>query len=276
MDSIDSITIDDVKECHKYLLENSRGTITVSMPVSLDKKYKNEILESVKNLNPVQPNIIETLELYRPNKNTKVLTKENSNSQADIMEVFKFKNNDTIKEILTARLMNSILSGSSIGLFDTLREKEHLAYSVYSDINRVGDESEISLNILTTTDNKNIGEINYDNVKKSINGFNRQINELVNGNFTDKDLENAKRYLKASLLINEGADDKLSVLHSGMNSLHGIEYFNKLYNEIDSITKDDITNFAQNVFSSKPIYSIVASKDTLDANKEFFAKLEQN
>ena len=41
-----------------------------------------------------------------------------------------------------------------------------------------------------------------------------------------------------------------------------------------TITKDDIVNAAKNIFSQKPIYSVRASQATLDANKEFFDKLE--
>lgn len=30
--NLDNITLDDVKECHKYLLNNSRGIITANIP----------------------------------------------------------------------------------------------------------------------------------------------------------------------------------------------------------------------------------------------------
>ena len=37
----------------------------------------------------------------------------------------------------------------------------------------------------------------------------------------------------------------------------------------------EIVDFAQKVFSNKPIYAIVASQDTLDANKEFLDSLQK-
>ena len=46
--------------------------------------------------------------------------------------------------------------------------------------------------------------------------------------------------------------------------------------KLNKLTKQDIINIAQKVFSSKPIYAIVASKDTLDANKEFLDGLKNN
>ena len=58
-----------------------------------------------------------------------------------------------------------------------------------------------------------------------------------------------------------------------MNSKYGIDYKNKLYALIDNMTRDDVVDFAERIFKNPPIYSIVASQDTLDANKEFFNSL---
>jgi predicted Zn-dependent peptidase len=49
---------------------------------------------------------------------------------------------------------------------------------------------------------------------------------------------------------------------------------NKIYNEIDNITKQDVIDCAKKIFSNKPIYAVVASKDTLDANKEFLDSIK--
>ena len=187
--------------------------------------------------------------------------------------MFKFKRDNTLKSKATGAIMNSILSNSSIGLFNVLREKEQLAYSVHSSIDGIGDEGELMLNILTTTDNKEIGEFSYDNLQKSINGFNKQINALLSGDFTEKDLNNAKLQLKSSLLDNEGAQAKLEAVRSGLNSKFGVSYYNQLYSEIDSITKEDVIAFAKNVFNQKPTYAIAASSDTIKNNEEYLKKL---
>ena len=271
--SLDSITIADVEDCKNYILENARGVVTANLPMGDKENCKSDVINAGKNLKKVKPNKVQILEMYSENTKPQVLTKANNNSQADIMQVYKFKCDNTLEEVVLGKIANSILSNSSIGLFDNLREKQHLAYSVFSDISREGDLGEISCNILTTTDNKEIGEYSYDNVKKSIDGFTTQIEELKNGKFTDKDLENAKLAMKAELLNDEGTNAKLRSLDSGLNSKFGIDYKNQLYSMIDGITKENITNFAERIFKNPPIYSIVASQDTLDANKEFFEEL---
>ena len=273
MNNLDNITLDDLKKCHKYMLENSRGIITANIPES-HKEVKNEIISQARKLKNVLPNKKITEQIYTPNTEPKVLTQVNNHSQADIKQVYKFKYNNGVKETMLGAITNSILTNSSIGLFNILREKEHLAYSVYSSITRDGDCGEISCNILTTTDNKEIGEISYDNVQKSIEGFHRQINELKNGKFTDADLENAKLTMKASLLGKESTLDKLQSVKNGLDSVHGITYENKLYNVIDSITKDDVINYANIIFKNPPVYAIAASKDTLNYNKEYLESLE--
>lgn len=107
-----------------------------------------------------------------------------------------------------------------------------------------------------------------------IDGFNRQIAKLKAGEFTDKDLENAKLAMKANLLNTEGSSKKLDTINLGLNSKYGITYANKLYNEIDTITKQEIVDFAEKIFRNPPVYSIAASKDTLENNKDYFKTLE--
>ena len=127
---------------------------------------------------------------------------------------------------------------------------------------------------MTTTDSPDMKS--YDNVKKSIDGFNRQIGKMVNGEFTDEELKTAKMNLKRSLLEqNDMKQDKVMNLSDTMlNSQSGAFSANRMYELIDTITKEDIVNASRNIFSQKPIYSIRASQATLDANKEYLEKLE--
>ena len=271
---LDSVTIEDVQNLHQYILNNSTGTISINCPAN-NPNMKPRTIKAFEDFMPVKEYNYMRNEVYTQNNTPIVLTKEKAASQADIAQVFKFRFEDNTKERAMMEIMNTILSSSSIGLFNTLREKEHLAYSVYSNIDRLGDCAELSCHILTTTDNKDIGEISYENVQKSINGFNRQIGALLNSDYTDDDLESAKRIFKAKLLNKEGTPSKLNALNSGLNSLEGLDFENQLLNEIDNITRADIDAFARKAFSNPPVYSIVASKDTLEANKEYLQNLEK-
>ena len=277
LDALDSITTEDVIECHKHLLNNSSGIITANTPINNDSNATEAyIIEAFSRLPNVKSNNFKQIDYFRKNDSVKVITKSNSNSQADILEAFSFESSDDIKEGVVGELMNSILNSSSIGLFDNLREKENLAYSVHSEISKTGNRGEILLNILTTTDNKEIGEIKYENIQKSIDGFNNQIKELLDGKFTEDDLESAKKILKSKLLNNESRVEKIGIVNKGLNSKYGIKYINEMYSQIDTITKNDIMNFAQKAFCNKPVYSILATEDTLKANREYLDQIKNN
>lgn len=274
IEGLKTLTIEDVRRLHEYIINNSKGTITVNIPEK-HPEFKDIVKESFKTLNNVKPYNYVVKNCYTPNNNSVVLKEAKDVSQADISQTYKFNITNSLKEDITLKLMNSMLSSSkSIGLFDSLREKENLAYSVGSDYDKNEDIGEVTLYIKTSTDNKETGTKTYDNLQKSINGFHRQINMLLDSKYTDADLENAKRTYKSILLSNESTFNKLSAIEAGIYREEGLDYLNKKYEIVDSITREDIDKMAKKVFSQKPVYSIVASEDTLNYNKEFLNTLE--
>ena len=138
-----------------------------------------------------------------------------------------------------------------------------------------GDCGEETLFILTSTDNKDTGAASYDNLQKSINGFNRQIGKLLNSEYKDSDLETAKRTLKADMLNNESVISKMASLAATMELDEDLTYDNRRFEMIDSITREDIDKMAKKVFADKPVYSIVASQDTLDYNSDYLSKIAE-
>ena len=201
LNSLEKLTLDDVKLLYNDLLNHSKGVFVISAPFKDNKNLQNDAFKSISKFKPVKcfDNNYKP-ELYKPVEKTKVLTDTNNKNQAEILMAYKFKVNQNIKDNVAIRLLNTILGGNaSSRLFMDLREKEKLAYAVTSGLNLSDMKSGIlTCSILTTTDSNGIKQ--YDNVQKSINGFNRQIRELIAGNFTEQDLENAKRSMKANLL----------------------------------------------------------------------------
>ena len=171
--------------------------------------------------------------------------------------------------------MNTILGGNpSSRLFTDLREKQKLAYHVKSNYETNDDIGLLTLKIKTTTDNKETGEKSFDNIQKSIDGFNKHIEKIKNEKVTDEELNNAKLSLKNSLLnASHTPHGKTMSILTGMDSPYGISLDNQLFAEIDKITADDIYNAANYIFAGKPTYSILATEDTLNANKEYFENL---
>ena len=276
LEGLETLTIDEIRYLHKYIIQNSVGTITMNIPEN-NPGMADEGIMSFEKFQKVKPFENKKDYVYKKNEYPVVLTKAKNNSQADIKQVYKFKIEDSPKERVIINLLNTILSSSqSIGLFNNLREKEQLAYTVYSNYEKTGDCGIVSLNILTTTDNKETGEFSYDNLQKAINGFNKQVGLLKASKYTDEELENAKKILKANLLNKEGVSEKLDTLTSGMDSDYGVFLQNIAFDEIDKITRADIDYYANKIFSQQPIYSIVATRDTLDFNSDYLIGLEND
>ena len=276
LNSIDSVTLDDVKALHKFIMENSQANIVVSAPFSKKSELKQIVFNEIAELPEVKPKNCDVKEIYKPQDELKVLTDVHEKPQAQIVKAYKFPINQNLKDEISLNLLNTILGGNpSSRLFQDLREEQKLAYSVRSNLALTGDVGVMSLSIGTTTDNKETGEVSYDNLQKSINGFNKHIELITKEKVSEKELQNAKLTLKNHILsMNETNSGKNESLQSGLISPYGLEQVNQVLKIIDEITVDDIHNAANYIFAGKPVYSILATENTLMENKEFLKTLQ--
>ena len=278
LQDLDSLTLDDIKHLYNSILQNGKASIAIAAPFDRNPELNNILFSNLNKFKPAKEfNVTPLPDVYAPTEKTKVLTDIDYKNQAEIVEAFKYRVNQNIKDKTTIALLNIILGGNpSSRLFSDLREKEKLAYHVRSNYENVDNIGVFTLKIGTTTDNKETGEQSFDNVQKSIDGFNRHIEKIKTEKVTDEELENAKLSLKNSILnSNHDSGDKAINLLSGLKSPYGLSRENQLFDEIDKITPDDIYNTANYIFSGKPTYSIVATENTLKANKEFLENLEK-
>ena len=272
---LDTLTLDDVKYTYYALLNNSNAITSIAAPYKDNPNLKNNIFRNISSLQPVTPYEIITREDFEPIQETKVLTDTDTTNQAKIVMAYKYRNTGNIKDIVTLNLMNYILGGSpSSRLFNDLREQQKLAYSVNSKLSKENTTGVIKLAIGTTTDNKDTGEQSFENLQKSINGFKEHVNKIKTEKVSEQELNSAKLALKNTILSStEKTFGKNAEILAGAGGYYGPNITNKLLEEIDKITADDIYNAANYVFKGKPLYSVVATQDTLDFNKEYLDKL---
>lgn len=276
---LETLTIDDVKALYEYTIKNGKGELSISAPFERKPELNKILFNTLGEFKTVKPHYTRELQdVYKPVEETKVLTDTDFKNQAEIIEAYKFKINQNIKDRVTLELLNTILGGNpSSRLFSDLREQQKLAYHVRSNYETNNNIGLFTLKIGTTTDNKETGEQSFDNVKKSIDSFNRHIKKIKTEKVTEEELNNAKLSLKNSILnSNNTPFGKIMSLIQGLESPYGISKENQLFNEIDKITADDIYNAANYVFSGKPTYSILATEDTINANKDYLKNLENN
>ena len=276
LENLDKVTLDDVKNLYAEIMSKANGSFVISAPLKQNSQILNNVFEQISNCPRVNTFAPELYDDYQPVQTAKVLTDTHNKNQADIMMAYKFKVNGNIKDTVSLELFNTILGGGpSSRLFNDLREKQQLAYSVRSYLGNSHNSKVLVLSIGTTTENKDTGEISYDNVQKSIEGFKHHINKLKTEKVSQEELESAKLSLKDSLLTqNQSGRGKCAVLEGSLNTPYGITRENQVLDMIDKITVDDIYNAANYVFSGQPTYSLVATENTLKNNEEYLKSLE--
>lgn len=273
--SLDDVTLDDIKNLHYEIINKSVGSVVVSAPFEKMPELKNIVFENFSQLPKINEPKILFKDIFKPITETKVLTDTHPKNQAEAVECFKFKVNKNMKDEMAIKLLSEILGGgTSSRLFNDLREEQKLAYWVRSSYNNHDNIGTFALSIGTTTEDKEAGITSYDNIEKSINGFNKHIQKLLNEKVTEEELEAAKLKFKDSLMsIKEGQERKTNRIIDSINGFYGEGEINKEFAMLDEITTDDIYNAAQYIFKNKPTYSIIATPDTLENNKEFLNSL---
>jgi len=274
---LETVTLEDVKNLYSHIMNSAQGHFVVSAPFSRKPDLKDIIFNEINKFQTVQKAQPYLLDNYKPIEETKVLTDVYAKNQAKIVEAYTYKTNGNLKDKIAIKLMNNILGGgSSSRLFNDLREKQQLAYSVGSVTHNIDNIGIIKLNIGTTTENQSTNEISYDNIRKSIDGFNKHIQKIKTEKVSEEELENAKLHYKNIILsMNETSSDKTASLMGGVGSFYGPLEDNEVLKIIDEITVDDIYNAANYVFKGKPIYSILATENTLKANEDYLKTLVQ-
>lgn len=266
LDSIDTVTLPEVKGFYDYIKNNAMAKAVFTAPFAKNPSIEKNLLNKLStDLGTFKAFTLEPFNSYEPVSQDKVVTKTEPRNQADILQSFKFKTNFNPKDQASFRVMNTILGdGPSSRLFNDLREKQKLAYRVESGLDFVGNTGIMSLGIKTTTDDKAAGIQQYCNVQKSLDGFKNHIEKLKTELVTPDELEAAKLRIKTKLLNSiESSASQTEVLNNSKESYEGINSLNENLKLIDEITAQDVKNAANYIFGGASVVSILASEDTV-------------
>lgn len=273
---IDSLSLDDIKEFYMEMLKNASSTCVATIPY---EKYP-QIMQSLINYQSI--NNVQFKEaapklspIFTPNPKPSVICDTDNLNQAQIYQTYQFPLSGNIEDEIKFELLNTILGGTpNSRLFGDLREKQNLAYSVSSSVQSFENTGILTLRIGTTTDHKEQGVQEFDNVRKSLEGFKKHTNLLQKELVSDEELESAKMRLKQNL-IEQCQNPMMETDLLAMNILepYGIKRIDKYFEAIDSISKEDIKKTAKFIFSYNPTVSILASEDTINSQIKYLKTL---
>ncbi len=257
LEDLENITVENLTEHYNNLIQNSKMDIFISG--DFDEKYIKEIILNNQNIQKLRPRI----ENYILNNELteKKQTPENVNEITETMDVTQGKlvigmdvNADCDKLQFKTLLYNIVLgSGANSLLFQNVREKESLAYSIKSLY--VKQKANIFIR----------AGIEIPNFEKAVRLIEEQLEIMKKGEFSDNDLASAKEYVKAGIVAIETEQDTGIVYYIGQEISKTDTTLEEYLKNIEEITKQDIMEIAQNI-KINTVYFLKNEKEEADAN----------
>lgn len=143
--------------------------------------------------------------------------------------------NNPIRKYATS-IYNIILGGSANSkLFQNVREKASLAYTASSNYIRVKD------NIFIRSG------IEIANYEKALNIIKDQLEQIKNGEFTDDEVENAKKLVISTVSSIPDSQDTEITYYLGQELSEGFVTIEEYIKQIKNVTKQDVIDVAKEI-----------------------------
>ncbi len=158
----------------------------------------------------------------------------------------------------TMEIVNSILSGQGGRLFMELRDKQSLAYSVYSNMLLGIERSAFMVNIGTSPEK----------VEQAISGIVSELKRFAN-DVSDEEISRAKTYLAGTHDIGLQRNGTRSMAFA-LDELYAKDFDRTLRyaDDIEAVTKDAIVNFAKNYFNFENVVFAVTKPEGVEITAE--------
>lgn len=158
-------------------------------------------------------------------------------------------------------VLNTVLGGGmSSRLFQNIREKQGLAYSVYSDLNPYSDTGCMMVCAGTSVES----------VRKLVDSVLKEFIELKQNPVPEEELRRAKDHLKGSLMLSlESTSSRMSNL--ARQEMHFKRFFSldELVQSIEKVTAADVQHVAQTFFAQQQIaLTVLGNLDGLKIGRE--------
>lgn len=141
-----------------------------------------------------------------------------------------------------ASLTNTILGGNmSSRLFQEIREKHGLAYSVYSFTSAGVDSGLFGIYVGTSPET----------VEKAADLIFKEIRKLKDKSVTEEELQDAKEYTKGNIMLSSESTDN-QMVRLAQNEIHFGKYItlSEIIKKIDAVTCDEINALTNQLFNS--------------------------
>lgn len=234
LEELEKVTPKKLYNYYKDVIENDQIDIFVISP--LDKETVRKVFKDKLNLNS-RKKLTESHYLkydsYR--KKTKIVKEVGDYEQSKLLIGCKFDELTEFESKYVSMVYSYILGGGpSSKLFQTVREKNSLCYSISSSFRPLNKYLIIS------------SGINPDSFKKTYKLIKKEIKDMFKGNFEQNKIEEAKVTYKAGL--EEIKDSPATLLGTYVaHEYMDVDFLDERCQKIEQVTYDDVVNFAKKV-----------------------------
>lgn len=239
LQDIDKITKESITEHYEKLIQSAKIDIFISG--NIDEENLTSILQKNENIQKLIPRAEnyklnnEYTEIKQKVDKVKEITENLNITQGKLVIGLDVLNRQENLQCV-ALVYNAILGdGANSMLFQNVREKASLAYSTKSNFVKQ------KLNIFIRCG------IEIENYEKALNIIKEQLSNIENGQFSDIDIENAKKYLISGIKAVPEEQDSEVVYYIGQEIAKTNTDLQTYEKNIESVTKEEIINFAKQV-----------------------------
>jgi len=234
-EDLENISAKDLYEYYKKIIEQAKMDIFVSgkiNPSSAKEIVEND--EHIQNLQPRKINYNETNQIEKVEEEISINETMDITQGKLVLGLTVDKNDLDSKYV--ALLYNTILGGGANSkLFQNVREKASLAYTAGSNYVRQINNIFVRCGIEIA---------NYD---KALDIIKQQIKDMEQGNFTEKDLENAKTSIISTIKFIPDEQDTGITYYFGQELSNNNIGFEEYEERVKNITKEQIIELAKGV-----------------------------
>lgn len=236
VEDLDKIDEKNLYEYYKTLIQNCKIDIFVSGLI--DENVINSLTENevIKSLNERDAKFNKLDLETKPKKEKENIVTENMDVTQGKLLVGLDVDIDNIDLKYTVMIYNSILGGSANSkMFQNVREKAHLAYVANSMYFKYKG------NIIV-----NCG-IEIANYEKALNLIKKQIEDMKNGNFTDEEVENAKKGIISAIRTIDDEQDSGITYYFGQELTNTNVSIEEYMKKIENVTTENVKDVAQKI-----------------------------
>lgn len=238
VEDLENINPQNLYEYYQELIKNCKIDIYYSGIFSNDKTEK--IIEKKLQENNIEPRnakyiVNNEMTEKEPVGEEKTIEESMDVTQGKLVLGLQINENDKDSRF-AASVYNAILGGGANSkLFQNVREKNSLAYTASSSYIRTKNVILVHCGI----------EINK--YEKALETIKQQLEDMKNGNFTDEDIEDAKKLIVASIKSISAEQDTEITYDYGQELANEHTTIKEYEEKIQNVTRDQIVNIANSI-----------------------------